>query len=248
MRIFKSDKSKGFVMGIVFTLVLSLGLGSALAAGKLANITVSIGGITLYTDGKLTILRDANGNVVEPIIYDGTTYLPIRGIANVFDKEITWDGKNWTIYLGEQPSASKIDIATVELYDAYRPSSSTGKHLLTNDEAEFNILNKLYQPFNRLEYHGEYTYILDSKYKFIEGSFVIPYDDLGDNYTGVLQFVNVNSKGVETVIDEYYLEAGDSAIDVKVNITGVNNLKIYTYDNNSSKSSYGTFYNITLSR
>ena len=37
--------------------------------------------------------KDVNGKVVYPISYEGTTYLPIRAISNLFDLKIEWNGE-----------------------------------------------------------------------------------------------------------------------------------------------------------
>ena len=42
--------------------------------------------ITVTVDGKDQTLLDKNGDVVYPITYEGTTYLPIRALGNVMDR------------------------------------------------------------------------------------------------------------------------------------------------------------------
>ncbi|MFB7157033.1 stalk domain-containing protein [Lysinibacillus sp. NPDC056232] len=235
-KLFNRDKTKGFIMGVVFVLVLTASLGTALAAGKLAKITVSIGGISLYVDEKLTILKDAKGNVVEPIVYDGTTYLPIRGISSVFGKDIKWDSKKSAIYIGKEPSVGQIDIAEVPMY--------AGGDIRVGENAAFDLLDKKIQPFNRFGGDNSYTYILNSKYSALQGSFVIPYTNLGSARDGTVRFFSVDQKGNETLIEEYSLEAGDEAINVNVNLTGVNILKI---DTKKGWPNYSALYNVTLS-
>lgn len=88
------------------TLCLCVGLvgGSALAAGKMyKNITVQYDNIKLVIDGVTITPKDANGTVVEPFIYNGTTYLPVRAVGNAIGKQVSWDGKTKTVYLGEAP-------------------------------------------------------------------------------------------------------------------------------------------------
>ena len=45
------------------------------------------------------------GKVVEPFIVDGTTYLPVRAIAEAFDKEVIWneDAKKVQIFTKFEP-------------------------------------------------------------------------------------------------------------------------------------------------
>ena len=55
-------------------LVMSMPFASALTQ---KNITVERG-VTVYVDDQKLNPGDANGNSVEPMLYNGTTYLPIR--------------------------------------------------------------------------------------------------------------------------------------------------------------------------
>lgn len=86
------------------TLCLCAGLvgGSALAAGKMyKNITVQYDNIKLVIDGVTITPKDANGSTVEPFIYNGTTYLPVRAVGNALGKQVSWDGNTKTVYLGD---------------------------------------------------------------------------------------------------------------------------------------------------
>ena len=73
--------------------------GTALAANAVyKNIRVQYCGIKLVVDGQTVIPKDANGKVVEPFIYNGTTYLPVRAVGNAVDKKVKWDGNSKTVY------------------------------------------------------------------------------------------------------------------------------------------------------
>ena len=58
-------------------LVMSMPFASALTQ---KNITVERG-VTVYVDDQKLNPGDANGNSVEPMLYNGTTYLPIRAVS-----------------------------------------------------------------------------------------------------------------------------------------------------------------------
>ena len=76
--------------------------GTALAANTVyRTITVTYSGIKLVIDGIEITPKDANGTVVEPFIYNGTTYLPVRAVGNAIGKQVTWDGNTQTVYLGD---------------------------------------------------------------------------------------------------------------------------------------------------
>lgn len=50
---------------------------------------------------QLQIFRDAKGQRVYPVVYDGSTYLPVRAIAAIMDEEIEWDNYSKTIFIGK---------------------------------------------------------------------------------------------------------------------------------------------------
>jgi|GEM_PF-108736 len=68
--------------------------------------------IKIVVDGNEITPTDANGNYVEPFIMDGTTYLPVRAVANAFGKEVGWDDTNSTVYLGTQLAESNNVVGT----------------------------------------------------------------------------------------------------------------------------------------
>jgi hypothetical protein len=58
--------------------------------------------IKIIIDGLEITPKDVTGNIVEPFIIDGTTYLPLRATANAFgipNDNISWDGSTSTITL-----------------------------------------------------------------------------------------------------------------------------------------------------
>jgi hypothetical protein len=88
------DNIKGFGIGVFTALLFVSLIGTALASGQLKSINVAQGGIKLFVDGKLVKPTDADGNVVEPFIYEGTTYLPLRALSNAltnYQKPVQWD-------------------------------------------------------------------------------------------------------------------------------------------------------------
>lgn len=93
---------KGFIMGVVLTTLLLVGTITAFAATQ--TIQVSFDQIKIAVDGNIITPKDASGNVVEPFIYNGTTYLPIRAIGEAIGKSVSWDQAAKTAYLGNVPS------------------------------------------------------------------------------------------------------------------------------------------------
>ncbi len=52
-------------------------------------------------------MKDANGNSVYPIIYNGTTYIPVRSVSNMLDIPINWDADTKTVIIGTEEKQPK---------------------------------------------------------------------------------------------------------------------------------------------
>ncbi|MGN0182980.1 MAG: DUF1961 family protein [Candidatus Ornithomonoglobus sp.] len=59
-------------------------------------------GISILINGNKLIPKDANGNIVEPFLQDGTTYLPIRAVSEALGKNVSWDGDTQTVSITDK--------------------------------------------------------------------------------------------------------------------------------------------------
>lgn len=80
-------------------LAASLTVG-ALAASQpyTANATLSPN-VTVKIDGVEQTFYSAQGKEVHPIIYNGTTYIPLRAVGELMGKNVNWDGATGTASL-----------------------------------------------------------------------------------------------------------------------------------------------------
>ena len=104
-------KAVGVGVDYIAALVMSMPFAAALTQ---KNITVGRG-VTIYVDDRKINPGDANGNPVEPMLYNGTTYLPIRAVSAALNVPIAWDGTTSSAYLGEH----KVDQNAVNRAKAY---------------------------------------------------------------------------------------------------------------------------------
>lgn len=95
------EKLKGMLIGLLLGTILAG--GTVWAATGMKSIDVMYNNIKIYMDGELVEPKDANGQTVEPFIYNGTTYLPVRAVGNAIGKEVSWDGVEKVVYLGAKP-------------------------------------------------------------------------------------------------------------------------------------------------
>lgn len=76
---------------------------AAYATNATKTIQAAYMSIKLVIDGVPVTPKDSNGTTVEPFIYNGTTYLPVRAVGEALGKQVGWDGKTKTVYIGEAP-------------------------------------------------------------------------------------------------------------------------------------------------
>lgn len=93
----------------------SIGAGAA-AAGVIREIKAELRpDFTIEVDGKKQTFRNANGDIVEPILYEGTTYLPLRAIGELMGKTVYWyeDEKRIDLKTPEEPKGPTVTDADV---------------------------------------------------------------------------------------------------------------------------------------
>lgn len=92
-------KIAAFVAGaLVTTAVLAVGV---IASGGLETITAYLNkNVKISFKNEIQTFTDADGNVVYPITYEGTTYLPVRAVAGLVDLSVGWNADTNTVELG----------------------------------------------------------------------------------------------------------------------------------------------------
>lgn len=84
--------------------LLALLLTFALAGVAYATVgqqtaTLDYTDIKISLNGTEIVPQDANGNAVEPFAIEGTTYLPVRAVADALGLEVGWDQDTKTVVL-----------------------------------------------------------------------------------------------------------------------------------------------------
>ncbi len=72
-------------------------------------LVLSVPTYRVYYNGKLQIFEDANGDIVSPLSYEGTTYLPVRALSNLFNKSIDWNASKNEVSISNKSSTSTYD-------------------------------------------------------------------------------------------------------------------------------------------
>lgn len=93
-------KNKRFRIPII-GLICCMLLGTIAFAVNGRKITATYGGITIYLNGQKQVATDVNGKTVEPLIYQGTTYVPIRAVSEWLGKTVTWQGSTSSVLIND---------------------------------------------------------------------------------------------------------------------------------------------------
>lgn len=114
---------KGFLSGLVTAAILLAFVTSAYAAYQ-RQATLDYTGIKITLNGQPVTPADANGDPVEPFAMEGTTYLPVRAIANALGLGVEWEQATQTVKLtggGALVSDQQAQTAT-ESYSRTNPA------------------------------------------------------------------------------------------------------------------------------
>ncbi len=140
----------------VCTLILVFVAGDIVGAtGVVQNIQANlVSDFKFKMDGNEVTPRDANGNVVLPIVYEGKTYLPVRAFGNLFNYRIDWLPESKTVVLMNPnyvPIAEDQAIPEVELNDSQ--ASANLMPLNAKMKGELRAKNELTGDWDRQDYY-----------------------------------------------------------------------------------------------
>ena len=104
----KSERTKGFMLGFLLSTALVTTILPVLADTGNKTIKVYSGDVKIVIDGQQQTPTDVTGKEVDPFIYNGTTYLPVRALTNMLtDKNVSWDQDTHTVEINS-PSGQTV--------------------------------------------------------------------------------------------------------------------------------------------
>lgn len=198
---------KGYFLGFLSAAVLASGVTYAANTTTLYDVIAN--GVKIVVDGQKINPTDANGKTVEPIIYNGTTYLPVRAVANAFGKAVYWDGPNYTVYLGDM--SGKLEYPTEEL----STNGNIGGPWRTSRTLKDNLGNVYSRSMNTNFSNYTFEQILNMKYSSFKGTIYVAE---GTNTDKAFQLV-IKTDG-KTVYTSPEITKLSQPIDFDVDVTG----------------------------
>lgn len=127
-----------FAVGALTALLISSTAVTALAASGAIRIEVSP--ISVLVDGEVFQPKDAKGNDVMVFTYNGTTYAPLRALAEAYGLEVGYDGERHIATVSKQPTQTQAPIADTG-YAGFEKQWTVKEKPVTNygDEKIFTV-------------------------------------------------------------------------------------------------------------
>lgn len=220
---------------IVSALAIIFALSTVvLASARLVNIKVAYDNIKVVVDGReVEFGVDSTGKKIEPFIYNGTTYLPIRAVGEALGKQVQWDQNTKTAFLGDgQVITGEAQKVLTEVMPPFTKSRVT---VTTKNDTrnEIDLAGKIYNngisfEAGRVGSTGYANFNLEGKYSTLTG--LLGLDDAE-------QEVKVDFIGDGRLLQSYDIIGGQLPINVALDVTGVRLLEI-KFEKTEGKKTY----------
>jgi hypothetical protein len=109
----RKEMRKGVIAVMLIAILVFTMTATALGSTVTQTITAYYNDITIYVNNQMIEPGEVNGIEVEPFIYNGTTYLPVRVIAEALGQYVEWDVSTNSVYIEDDPDM----ISAVLVYD-----------------------------------------------------------------------------------------------------------------------------------
>ncbi len=230
---------QGLVAGILIGVMAVGGIAGAKELSE--NVEVFYNNIKIFIDGAEIVPKDAVGNTVEPFVYNGTTYLPVRAIANAFGKDVEWDGATASVYIGKKDETKPDNYLHKLQYNNYQEAEGGNWMAIINGTvSDYNKSTYTNGLLFWLRWNGFgdcddncksfVEYPLNSQYKTLKGNIVIPKDykiTTGENGRCDNSTCDVYIYGDEELLYRAKGVTNSMPFSFEVDVKGINQLSIH---------------------
>ena len=159
-------------------------VGAAAVNGLPQSVTATFRpDVTLQVNGTAYTIRDTNGNEVAPLLYNGTTYVPLATLGQALGVQVSWDAATQTVVItdqgGQAASSSYIGEAKAKEIALQHAGLSSAQASFLRTHLDWEDGRPVYE----VEFYSgntEYDYEIDAQtgtirsYDFDIENYVIP--------------------------------------------------------------------------
>lgn len=200
--------------------------------------------INIVVDGETKELKDAQGNRVYPISYNGTTYVPIRAVSTLLGVDVKWDSVHGNVVLTSNNAENRgIDllenVSTVSTFSYILTPETEKNTRFANEDSVFE--------------NGLYCSLISNQDIQVKDFVPIKLDEKitkvnFEAYAGKRCSINVfNQQG--KLLKTFYLQANKLS-DFTLEVDAYENSKIYfiavnqSYDDTDNVNNYARILNV----
>ncbi|MED4782177.1 stalk domain-containing protein [Brevibacillus choshinensis] len=209
-------------LAVASAVVLTVGLFPASSDAQVAKKNLS----ATYNNIKVLYNGNQVSTTIEPFIVNGTTYIPLRMMAGVFNKDINWDGTNYTINVKDQADPGyeaqlsakdaeikrlqdKIDDLNAEIDDLEDELDDDDSSSDDFDDDLSDLEDTLNEDYG--DYEGlEWDITLDGDEDEIEVEIAIDFDDYEDDFNDLSE--KKLKSLVEDIVNDIWSDFEDSDV------------------------------------
>lgn len=144
---------------IIMVAVMMLSTTVVMAKSEARDIRVYDSDATIYVDGKIASFSSA------PFVYNGTTYLPIRGVSDALGEKINYNATDKAIYIGMQPGEPQYMTEVVPSVDQLY-----GEVYRLDYKTKLELYGSEYKTAVAIKSRGYMEFNLDGKYSEVTGN------------------------------------------------------------------------------
>lgn len=182
---------------VIFVTAIALILGTCIPEAYAASATGTVPGqkqvifwlkpdISVELNGVRLAFKDANGQTIYPLVYNGTTYLPVRAVSALMKEPIEWDAGSKTVFIGRTLTLPDKSLALI-------PSGSAAPAEASDIAALKGMEPSLVTGYSKPDITVMYDFVVQA-FKDANGLTVYPLNYKGSNYLSV--------RGVSRLMDE----------------------------------------------
>ncbi len=220
-----ASKTSKVILSVILVIVISC----AVYAQNISKpINATYRNIKLVVDGIEVTPKDVDGNIVEPFIYNGTTYLPVRAVGQAFNKNVEWDGNTSTVYIGEvtKPAKqvylySKPYIACDDKSNFVSGKSGNVNDILCTNYIGFKLRDGVRNDVDDRYYYSNFvTYPTNALAKKVTGTLMPAY-----KYNETEYQLNIYNESGKLLYQSPLMTKSTDPISFEVDVTNAINLK-----------------------